>query len=137
MLFMFAFSSALGMGCSSTELSERSSQVPRDPPPPQAFPSALAFSRNTLPPLLSLTLPYSPSLSCQNLANYHLKDAAVMVGSCIGPLLAAFVSQQDKDPKSQQDLLVAYAICAVLCFSYVPLYYKVVYSQGDTIPKEI
>lgn len=27
MLFMFAFSAALGMGCSSTELSERSSQV--------------------------------------------------------------------------------------------------------------
>lgn len=97
MLFMFAFSAALGMGCSSTELSERSSQ---------------------------------------NLANFHLKDTAVMIGSSIGPLLAAFVSEQNENEKSQQDLFVAYCICAALCFSYVPLYYKYVYTAGP-IPKDI
>lgn len=84
MLFLFAFSAALGMGCCSTELSERSSQ---------------------------------------NLANYHLKEAAILLGSAIGPIIGAFVSHAD--------LFGAYMFCGVLCVVYVGAYYHFV-ASSDT-----
>jgi len=76
MLFAFGFSAALGMGCCSTELSERSSQ---------------------------------------NLANYHLKEAAILAGCCVGPLIGAFVDHDS--------LFVPYCLCALLCVLYVPAYF--------------
>ena len=50
MLFLFAFSAALAMGCCSTELTERSPHT---------------------------------------LANFHLKEAGILVGCSLGPLIGA------------------------------------------------
>jgi len=96
MLFLWSFSAALGMGCCSTELSERSTQ---------------------------------------NLANYHLKETACLLGASLGPLIGAFVSKEDPGSKSQQDLLVGYCILACMCFGYVPVYYRYVFNLD--LPKDI
>jgi len=57
--------------------------------------------------------------SKSNLANYHLKEAAILIGTTVGPLLAGVFSPGNLTP---------YYFLAAICILYVPIYFKVMQS---------
>jgi len=55
--------------------------------------------------------------SSQNLANYHLKDAAVQLGCAVGPLLGVAVNSASLFSTGPWHI-------ALLCFGYIAMYYR-------------
>ena len=81
---------------------------------------------------------FLPCSSSQNLANYHLKEAAILAGSAVGPLIGVCSAQLPLSGSfscaftrslhvgafvDHSSLFMPYCVCGLLCVLYVPAYF--------------